>query len=120
MRLIQHRCWFGFAVARFAGFNHCCVRDPRVALAKPRSSLGFTLTPASRAAIIIAFAIPGCARKASLHPRLYAYARFAGCIHSLYRGLQGESESVTRSNVTFVKFNFVGFQKRNELIPKQN
>jgi hypothetical protein len=31
------------AVARFAGCNHLFVRDPRVALAKPRSTLGFML-----------------------------------------------------------------------------
>ncbi len=38
------------AVARFAGSNHLFDRDPRVALAKPRFTLGFMLSPASRAA----------------------------------------------------------------------
>ena len=38
------------AVARFAGCNHLFVWDPRVALAKPRFTLGFMLPPAPRAA----------------------------------------------------------------------
>jgi len=37
------------AVARFTGSDMFLFRDPGVALAKPRSTPGFMLTPASRA-----------------------------------------------------------------------
>src|SRR5262245_59892580 len=52
---------------------------PRVSLAKPRSTLGFMLAPAPRVAIFFNHSTWGFARKASLHPRLYACTRSAGC-----------------------------------------
>ena len=79
----------------------------------------------------------GCARKASLHPRLYAVARFAGWNTSktpLPRVALAKPRSTLGfmlapaswggnsrgSNLTFIEFNFVGFQKSNELVPKRN
>ena len=72
------------------------------------------LSPASRACISLTLSW-GCARKASLHPRLYAYTCFAGC-----RSIALDFRALRKSNITFVEFNVVLFQEPNELIPKRN
>src|SRR6185369_207516 len=72
----QHKAWGG---ARL------CERNPRIAVknatepAKRATAHYYhALSPASRAQWLWGLRSWGYARKASLHPRLYAHARFAG------------------------------------------
>ena len=68
--------------------------DPGVPLAKPRSTPGFTLSPRSAGCNLLFHGSWGSARKASLHPRLYAVAALRGLQSSFPRILGFRSQSL--------------------------